>query len=229
MHLLLPDDRRLPLDFEPLLTLARDPERFHVQEIVYQLNAGGHREMALAAAGGTVLDLGANVGLFSLYMASLARTVYALEPSPEHFHALCEVLRTTGVRNVVPIQKAVWIANGPKRFYQNENRTADSFFPIGPRAAISVECIRLQQLFDDYGIDEAALVKMDIEGAEVDILRDAGFPEAARRIRSLYLECHNFKEWGDGDLLVREMAAILAKAFPRVQQTGTNNLYATRT
>ncbi len=56
MHLLLPDDRRLSLDFEPLLTLARDPAHYHIQEIVDQLNAGGHREMALTAAGGTVLE-----------------------------------------------------------------------------------------------------------------------------------------------------------------------------
>lgn len=228
MHLNLPTGKVLSLDFEPLTAMSKN-EIYHIEEIVSQLNSDYDKAMVLDAAGGVILDLGANVGLWSLYLSSVAKTVYALEPSPEHYKILLDVLKATNTTNVVPLNQALWTANEVRQFCCNTtNRTADSFYAIGEHTTIGVSCIRLDRLMDDYDISEVSLVKMDIEGAEVDIIRDKYFGDSAKRIRTLCLECHNFRDWCSGSAVVDEMESILCKFFPNVRRAGTNTLIATR-
>jgi FkbM family methyltransferase len=224
MHLILPNGEIKSLDFEPLHSMAQEPQH-HIQEIVDQLNSGGYRDMAMRARDTVVLDLGANVGLFTIYLASVAKEVFSVEPSPQTFAVLRQVVQECGPISLVPM--AIAGHDGFTDFHQyNFNRTADSIYKIGVGEKLSVPCCTLATLIGSFHLREIGLIKMDIEGAEVDVLRDPRFPEVVTNVSAFYLECHNFKEWGDGNKLVQEMRGYLEQAYPHVQQTGTNNLYA---
>ena len=47
-----------------------------------------------------VIDLGANVGLFSLYVSPIAEKIFAVEPTPSHFELLNEVINLTQKQNI---------------------------------------------------------------------------------------------------------------------------------
>ena len=40
-----------------------------------------------------LVDLGANIGLFSLYMSSICKEVYAVEPTPSHIEIMKDLLK----------------------------------------------------------------------------------------------------------------------------------------
>jgi predicted O-methyltransferase YrrM len=53
------------------------------------------------------VDLGANIGYYTLMIASCARKVYAFEPEPESFALLSKNVALNGGRNVVLVRKEV--------------------------------------------------------------------------------------------------------------------------
>ncbi len=70
--------------------------------------------LKLIPDGGTVLDIGANIGIMSVWLGrKLKQTkILAFEPIPQNIKALKKVLRFYGVRNVQVIEKAVGNKNG---------------------------------------------------------------------------------------------------------------------
>ncbi len=70
--------------------------------------------------GDTVVDIGANVGFFSLLAARLVGTagrVYAFEPEPQNFALLTKNIALNGYTHVVAYRKAVWRRAGLVKLY----------------------------------------------------------------------------------------------------------------
>lgn len=120
--------------------------------------------------GDTVLDIGANIGYYSLIFAELVGDtgkVYAFEPDPSNFALLCQNIELNDYDNIEPIQKAVSNHNSLLNLHLCEDnygmhRIYDS---ICCTEHVEVEAIRLDDFFADFNgtID---FIKMDIEGAE---------------------------------------------------------------
>ena len=68
-----------------------------------------------------VLDLGANCGLFSLYAADSCSRLIAVEPTPNTFNMLTEIVKDHS--NVTPLQLAIGPHNELISFFINENST----------------------------------------------------------------------------------------------------------
>lgn len=125
--------------------------------------------------GDVVLDIGANIGYYTLILARLvgeAGRVYAFEPDPANFELLQKNLRINGYKNVVLVKKAVSDVSGPLSLFlcpdnKGDHRIYDSH---DDRPAIDIEAITLDEYFGpEFGrID---FVKMDIQGAEGRALR----------------------------------------------------------
>jgi FkbM family methyltransferase len=120
-------------------------------------------------AGDTVLDIGANIGYYTLIFAKLVGKngrVFAFEPEPTNFTLLRRNIRINSYDNVVLEQKAVSNKTGKVKLYISENpglhRIYDSY---DGRKFIEVEAICLDDYFKNYdkNID---VIKMDIEGSE---------------------------------------------------------------
>lgn len=142
-----------------------------------------------------VLDVGGNIGMFSLYASKYAKQVYTLEPSKEHFETIQEMLKFNEITNVKPINKALFMENAKFPFHHNKNKTMYSLHGAvsdGSSAPEEVEAITLDKLFEDEKIDHLNLMKLDVEGSEAEILASPGFAKVAPKIDVVMGELHSW-------------------------------------
>lgn len=124
------------------------------------------------------IDCGANIGYFTLLAAKLVGSggrVDAIEPDPLNRQRLIENVHRNGLADVVRVH-AVAVAAQPATvtlFHPGEdegNHGQASLFSTGGSAErFEVQAVRLDDLIDDV----PDVIKMDIEGAELDALRGA--------------------------------------------------------
>jgi FkbM family methyltransferase len=120
--------------------------------------------------GDVVLDLGANIGLFTLlYARQVGPTghVHSFEPGVQSFALLKTNTIINGYANVTLYNKAVADTDGIAKFLlcttgDSDNRLMDNSGE--KREEIDVELVRLDSLFGNARVD---FIKMDIQGAEL--------------------------------------------------------------
>jgi FkbM family methyltransferase len=143
----------------------------------------------------TILDIGANIGITANYFSQFANTVYAVEPSKEHFGCIQKMIEFNGNNIIRPINKAIYVKSGIFPLFQPPNKTMRSLhMAVAQEGTPSelVECITLDQLFKENGIDHVHFMKLDVEGSEAEILGDKSFRGVAPMIDSMLVEVHNW-------------------------------------
>jgi FkbM family methyltransferase len=120
--------------------------------------------------GNTVLDIGANIGYYTLIAARLVGPrgkVYAFEPDPTNFRILQKNVETNGYTNVVLVNKAVSNKNGKIRLYLNPANRGDHrvYDSKDGRPSLEIEVIALDRFFKPLD-KKIHFIKMDIQGAE---------------------------------------------------------------
>lgn len=125
--------------------------------------------------GDIVLDLGAHIGYYTLIASKIVREkgkVYAFEPDPKNFQLLQKSVAANGIKNVVLINKAVNEKSGEVRLFLNQDNTGDHriYDSKDQRKSIVVKTTSLDDFFKDFG-DKISLIKMDIQGAELEALK----------------------------------------------------------
>lgn len=144
-------------------------------------------------AGDTVVDVGANIGAITAFAAArvgASGRVVALEPARDNLAVLRENVAANGFTHVSIVDAAAGRAPGTRQFYQRGKVSAvNSLFRescYGEVTAVSnVEVVRL----DDIVEPPVALVKIDVEGAELDVL--GGMPRLLAQPRlTLVAEWH---------------------------------------
>ena len=147
-------------------------------------------------SGAVVVDLGANVGAFTL-RAALERDarVVAYEPDPRTFPCLVRNVERVGCAGRVRcVAAAVAGARGRRTLYLDTGRPAGSTFYArweeGTVAAVEVDAVTLLDVISDVGAS-GLVVKMDVEGAELEIFGDVGFAPALSFVDRLMVEWHS--------------------------------------
>jgi FkbM family methyltransferase len=130
------------------------------------------------AQGDVFVDLGANIGYYTVLAARLVGEsghVYAFEPDPIAFSLLERNVRLSGLRNVTLEQKAVSDAPGTIRLFIAEKNKGDHrIFQAagGTRESIGVEAVSLDDYFAGRET-EINFIKIDTQGAEGAIIAGA--------------------------------------------------------
>ena len=123
--------------------------------------------------GDCVLDIGANVGFFTLLAAKLAGPegkVYAFEPEPSNYEVLLKNLALNNYDQVEAIPKAVSSENGEAQLIIS---ALDSGFHslahlnLPERGTVTVETITIDSFLEERGWPQVDFIKMDIEGWEI--------------------------------------------------------------
>lgn len=132
--------------------------------------------------GMVVVDIGANIGYYTLIAARLAGKdgkVYAFEPEPGNYDLLVKNINVNGYNNVKPVNKALSDKKGQlKLFLDKTNLGAHSFIdsdnPQRKAGAIDVETITLDEFIENE-IEGGRIdfIKLDAEGAEGLVLAGA--------------------------------------------------------
>ena len=142
-----------------------------------------------------VLDIGGNLGLFSLYASKYSKQVYCVEPSTENMENIERMVAFNELKNVKLIKKAIYMDNATLPLYDNQNRTMRSIHSAVADPALTpelVEAVTLDKLFEDEGIEHVDLLKMDIEGTEIEVFSSLGFQKVAERIDVIVTERHSW-------------------------------------
>jgi FkbM family methyltransferase len=142
--------------------------------------------------GDTFVDIGANVGFYSLIAAQAACKVYAFEPAPKTRSILERNLRLNGAKDVTAIEVALSDAAGEgELFLDAKNNSGAASLRRSPNSGNSVS-ITLDT-YDHFSAVNAlpnpALIKIDVEGAELEVLRGAAglFQQSAPS--HIFVEC----------------------------------------
>lgn len=117
--------------------------------------------------GGTVLDIGADIGYYTLLTGKLVGEngkVFAFEPDPSDFNLLKKNIAVNGYKNITPVNKAVSNRSGKAQFSLTISSIGNVYTDIEEKL-ITVDTITLDEFFKDYS-GKIDLIKMDIEGAE---------------------------------------------------------------
>lgn len=145
-----------------------------------------------------VLDIGANVGLYTGIAASQVGRdglVIAIEPHPESFKYLVLMCERNGFQNVRPFNVAAGDTNKTIELFLTDENKADSriYDATGKRKRIPTQMVVIDDLLREQQIERVDLIKMDIQGAEGLALR--GLRQTLQKPGSLIV-FSEFWPWG---------------------------------
>lgn len=143
------------------------------------------------------LDIGGNIGLTALYFSRHFERVISLEPFSKHFDCLTRNLASNNVTNVTPINKAIYIKNEDKMPFGGPkgNKTMMSLHMAtwqDGKPEEMVEAVTLEKLFEDEKIEHVDLMKIDVEGSEIEIFSSNSFRKVAPKIDCIVGETHDW-------------------------------------
>ena len=143
--------------------------------------------------GGTVIDVGANVGVFSLYAVVLGKAARVLcyEPFGENVALLRRNMQENQIPGLQVFQMGVAGRQGMRTLHVSAGHGHNSLFAIPSEVAtVDVPCVSLADAFEANGVDRCDFLKLDCEGAEYEILLEA--PRwVLSRVDRVALEYHN--------------------------------------
>lgn len=130
---------------------------------------------SMLSAGGVVVDAGANIGVYSQFLSRCVGptgVVHSFEPSPKNFARLQSA--TQNLANVHPRQAAVGEHSGRTKLYVSRRLNVDHrTYGTGKdsRLVVEIDMIALDDYFKPG--ERVDLIKMDIQGYELEALRGA--------------------------------------------------------
>jgi FkbM family methyltransferase len=171
-----------------------------------------------------VVDIGANVGVFSLFAARFARLVYAVEPASSNYSRL--VQNASQVQAIVPLNYACAACDGIRSLDVSGIPVTFSLMTGSTGTAQeSVEVVSLATLFERYRIDSCDYLKLDCEGAEFEIILEAD-PSILNRVRRIVLEYHDHLSSKYSHLDILEKLGTLGFHTSTYNSNGTYGMIA---
>jgi len=134
-----------------------------------------------------ILDCGANIGFSSLvYKRQFPKAkIIAFEPDPEFIPLLHRNLDRNGASDVEVVEAAVWVDNGSSQWSMegiDGSHLGDASVDV--TKTVTVRTIDLAE----YLGQQIDLLKMDIEGAEYEVI--GHLKEKLANVKAISLECH---------------------------------------
>ena len=172
------------------------PELYPVDGGAMYLNLAESRMMAMRAIGMhepekhalikrllkpgmTFLDVGANKGDFSVLAASIVGDegrVIAIEPEPHNWEDLARNIALNGFTNVSTHQLALGDFDGRSTLYLGQKsgwHTLKSGQRQQPVGEVEIEVATMDAMIRSLGVEAPDLVKIDVEGSEVEVIKGA--------------------------------------------------------
>jgi FkbM family methyltransferase len=185
------------------------------------------REEAMALAlllsqlgeGDTAIDVGAHIGIYSTLMASRCGRggrVVAFEPDPAARAIFGSVFKLNPELTLPKLEGFACSDNhGSTKFFSSRGDSRSSLVHGNPEAAeeIEVATIRLDDYLDMHAL-QPTFVKIDVEGAEIHVLR--GAERLLRGSSTIVCEMHPFA-WPRFGVQFQELTDIVGRAGRRVR------------
>jgi FkbM family methyltransferase len=125
-------------------------------------------EITLDFEPATIIDAGANIGLASVLFATRypRARIIAIEPDPANFAMLERNIRA--FPNVTAVRAALWSRSGPLQVANPDDEPWA--FRVEEADGGGVDAVTVEDVLGTLGTDRIDLLKMDIEGAETEVM-----------------------------------------------------------
>jgi FkbM family methyltransferase len=143
-------------------------------------------------------DIGANVGAYSLVASAITNgevKVFAFEPGFATFAELCLNIRQNGAaESVVPLPVGLGSSNGMFEFKYSDIAPGAALHNWGdaetrePDLVLRTAVFKLDDLIDLLSLPHPTLLKLDVDGPELDVLRGATRLLGSAELRTLLVE-----------------------------------------
>ena len=172
----------------------------HRYKCKFMVRTNGFEEAVRSCGGTTCIDLGANLGVYTRKMASVTNQVIAFEPDPwtlAELQANVADLDNVKIENAAAgtSEKAVYLYRHTQFeedpiWHSEASSVIANKGDVAKDSAIEVRQIDFISYLEDLD-EDIGVLKVDIEGAEVDLL-EALFdrPDLLRRINYIFAETH---------------------------------------
>jgi FkbM family methyltransferase len=120
------------------------------------------------------IDIGANIGITTMWMARHCEKVYSFEPDLDNIKRFNENIEVNNISNVELVQQAVSNENGVATFHLFDSyghHSLDQNHIAKAKKSVQVKTITLDQFCEEKGIQEIDVLKIDVEGLEYDVLQ----------------------------------------------------------
>jgi FkbM family methyltransferase len=182
---------------------------------------------------GVAIDIGANIGIYTLLLSHLYPTckVISIEASPTIFEKLksnCQLNNLLPGSNLVLLNKAVSDKNGTSvEFYEKHSMSTMSkeFLTNISSKIITkkddelkkkiVRTVTIDNLAETTNINEISLFKIDVEGAEVLVLKGAINTLNEKKVRNMIIEYHSFENYDYAIKLLDEIGYTIINSQKR--------------
>jgi FkbM family methyltransferase len=175
--------------------------------------------------GGVFIDVGANVGTYSMVLArhvGASGKVIAIEPHPVIHARLAFNRAASDVSQVTLVAAAAGASDGELMIESDGSNLGASHIVTNQSAAcaIPVPSFRLHRILDDAGLDYVHALKIDIEGFE-DRVMTTFFRQAPESLwpHAIVIEHLSRSEWQDDC-----MADMSARGYVTIGRTRSNTL-----
>lgn len=163
---------------------ASDIEVFHQVFVEKQYDTNHYKNPK------TIIDAGANVGLFSVLMRNKFpdAKLISIEPDPENFEMVQKNLGNYD--NIHLLNKGVW-SKDVKLKILDETAAKWGIRVVEDNENGKIEAICIDSIMKEFGLESIDLLKMDIEGSEKDVFSQ-NYENWLPKVKILVIELHDF-------------------------------------
>jgi len=160
-----------------------------------------------------IIDCGSNIGLSVIFFKReypLSRII-GFEPDAESFGFLKENIQRNKLSNIKIYNSAVYDVAGTINFYSDLDRK--SFVGMSATKRLTEKNLRLKVskvpsvLLSDYFLEPVDLLKMDIEGSELKVIRELHYKRKLCFVNQMFIEYHH--DMTNSDNSLGELLSIL--------------------
>lgn len=151
------------------------------------------------------IDVGANIGMFTIYALNRIRNgkVIAIEPFPDNIRLIRKSIELNHFKNAFLYECALSDKNGMVNLYLYEHDGLHSimggihsYTQTQSQGFISVQLRTLDSIVNELGLHKIDLIKIDVEGAELLVLKGAS--DSLPKINSLIMDIHSRSQKSNG-------------------------------
>lgn len=206
----------------------------HLDVLLRELELHGSWEPAITAIlrrhvprDGVFVDVGANIGYYALLASAWvgdAGRVVAFEPLAETFARLLRHIEINGAKNIVPLRLACAASAGTRRMLSFAD-SGWSHLSIGGTEGEQVEATTVDDTVESLDLARVDVIKIDVEGADFDVLR--GARRTLERFRpTVLMETHHLHRFGATVEMVCDFLRPLGYAIDPLTHDYSSDLLA---
>jgi FkbM family methyltransferase len=161
--------------------------------IIKQINTEGiYDEYLKDKSDLVILDIGANVGFFSMYAQDSAKRVISVEPTPSHQNIFEKITKSS--TNIELVKAALADTDAPITFYISDTNSTTNCIVNEMNKytkSLTVQGLCLKSLLEQNNIDHVDFCKVDIEGSEMKAITVETVTPVFDKIDRIFIECHS--------------------------------------